>query len=59
MKKIKKDILLFVDGAIKKNNIAEVAAMGPDVVIAGSAVFDGRTPAENAEFMLEAVGKKL
>ena len=59
LKKIKKDVLIFVDGAIKKDNIAEVAAMGPDVIIAGSAVFDGRTPEENAGFMLKAIGKKL
>ncbi|MFC1677701.1 ribulose-phosphate 3-epimerase [Planctomycetota bacterium] len=57
VKKIKDDVLIFVDGGIKKNNIAEVAAMGPDVIITGSAVFDGKTPKENAEFMLEAIGK--
>ena len=33
--------------------------MGPDVVITGSAVFDEKTPKENAKFMLEAIGKKL
>ena len=55
VKKIKKDVLIFIDGAVKKNNIAEVAAMGPDVVITGSAVFDGNAPKENAKFMLEAM----
>ena len=57
LKKIKKDALVFVDGAIKKNNIAEVAAMSPDVVITGSAVFDGKDPAGNVKFMMEAIGK--
>ncbi|NOY41048.1 MAG: ribulose-phosphate 3-epimerase [Planctomycetes bacterium] len=57
LKAIKEDILIFVDGAIKTNNIAEVVAMGPDVVVTGSAVFDGKSPRENARFMLEAVGK--
>ena len=57
VKKLKDDVLIFVDGGIKKNNIAEIAAMGPDVIITGSAVFDGKTPKENAEFMLEAIGK--
>ena len=37
LRKLKKDILVFVDGAIKKDNIAEVAAMGPDVIVTGSA----------------------
>jgi ribulose-phosphate 3-epimerase len=59
LKRIRKDVLIFVDGAVKKDNITEVAAMGPDVIITGSAVFDGKNPKENAKFMLEAVGKKL
>lgn len=58
LKKIREDILIFVDGAIKKDNIADVASMGPDVIITGSAVFDGKTPKENAEFMLKAIGKQ-
>ncbi len=57
VKKIKDDVLIFIDGAIKKKNIAEVAAMGPDVIITGSAVFDGKKPEENAKFMLGAIGK--
>jgi ribulose-phosphate 3-epimerase len=55
LKKIKDDILIFVDGAIKKDNIAEVAAMGPNVIITGSAVFDGKDPAGNAKFMMETI----
>ena len=58
LKKIKDDILIFVDGAIKKENVTEVATMGPDVIITGSAVFDRKTPKENAMFMLKAIGKK-
>lgn len=57
IKKIKEDVLIFVDGAIKKDNIAEVAAMGPDVIITGSAVFDGRDPAGNAKFMMETISE--
>ena len=34
---------------------AEVAAMGPNVVITGSAVFDGKDAAGNAKFMMETV----
>ncbi len=51
-----RDILICVDGGIKIGNIVDVAAMGADVIVTGSAVFDGTTTtAENARFMLEAV----
>ena len=50
-----KDIILCADGGITKDNIAAVAATGADVIVAGSAVFDGKTPEANARFMLEAV----
>lgn len=55
LRAIKEDLMIFVDGGIKKNNIGKVAAMGPDVIITGSAVFDGKTPKENAEFMLKLI----
>ena len=50
-----KKTVLGVDGGITKNNIAEVSATGADVIVTGSAVFDGKTPEANARFMLEAV----
>lgn len=50
-----KDIILCVDGGITKENIGEVAATGADLIVAGSAVFDGKTPEANAHFMLDAV----
>jgi ribulose-phosphate 3-epimerase len=53
----RKDIILCVDGGITKENIAQVAATGADLVVTGSAVFDGKTPEANAKFMLEAVAK--
>jgi ribulose-phosphate 3-epimerase len=50
-----RDILLCIDGGIKRDNIAEVAKLDVDIIITGSAVFDGRDPLGNARFMLEAV----
>ncbi len=50
-----RDILIAVDGGIKRENIAEVARMGADIIVTGSAVFDGKAVAENARFMLESV----
>jgi ribulose-phosphate 3-epimerase len=52
-----KEIILGVDGGITKENIAEVAATGADLIVTGSAVFDGKTPEANARFMLEAVAR--
>lgn len=35
-----RDIRLEVDGGVKANNIAEIAAAGADMFVAGSAIFD-------------------
>ncbi len=48
-----RDVLVGVDGGITKANIGEVAKCGADLVVTGSAVFDGKAPAENARYMLE------
>ena len=50
-----KDILICVDGGITRENIAAVSAARADLVVTGSAVFDGRAPTENARFMLSAM----
>lgn len=48
-------IVLCVDGGITKDNIGAVAAAGAELIVAGSAIFDGKTPEANARFMLETV----
>jgi ribulose-phosphate 3-epimerase len=50
-----REILLAVDGGITRDNIGEVAKTGVDLIVTGSAVFDGKAPEANAKFMLEAV----
>lgn len=55
IRKSGREILLCVDGGIKKSNIAEVAKCSVDMVVAGSAIFDGKAPRENAQWMLQAV----
>jgi len=52
-----REILLCVDGGIKKSNVAEVARTGVDLVVAGSAIFDGQAARENAREMLQAVAE--
>lgn len=50
-----KDIVLCVDGGITKDNIAELAAAGADMVAAGSAVFAGGALEDNYRVMSGAV----
>jgi ribulose-phosphate 3-epimerase len=50
-----REIALAVDGGITKQNVEHVVSLGVDVVVAGSAVFDGVAPADNARRMLDAV----
>jgi ribulose-phosphate 3-epimerase len=48
-------IVLGVDGGVTRQNIAAVAGLGADVIVTGSAVFDGRDAGANLGFMQEAV----
>lgn len=49
------DVLVAVDGGVNRDNVTEIARMGPDIIVTGSAVFDGKAAADNARFMLSAV----
>jgi len=50
-----REILVCVDGGVTRDNAAAVAAGGADLLVTGSAVFDGRNAEANARFMLEAI----
>ncbi len=50
-----RDILICLDGGITKENIVEIAKLGADVVVTGSAVYDGKTPHDNAISMLNII----
>jgi ribulose-phosphate 3-epimerase len=52
-----REILLEVDGGITKANIEHVATLGADLIVSGSAIYDGVAPGDNARYMLEAVRK--
>ena len=47
-----REILVGVDGGVNKENVADVAAMGADVIVTGSAVFKGDDPGANAVAMM-------
>lgn len=44
-------IALAVDGGITKANVQEVAALGADMIVTGSAVYEGKAPAVNLRAM--------
>jgi len=48
-------ILVGVDGGINKENVRTVAETGADLIVMGSAVFDGNDAVANARFMLETM----
>ena len=50
--------ILEVDGGITKANIEHVATLGANLIVSGSAIYDGVAPLDNARFMLEAVAKQ-
>jgi ribulose-phosphate 3-epimerase len=52
-----REILLGIDGGITRDNIASFARAA-DLVVTGSAVFDGKAPADNARFMLRALRER-
>ena len=52
-----KDIRLEVDGGIKSDNIARVAAAGADTFVAGSAIFGAKDYAATIRAMREAIAK--
>lgn len=45
----RKDLLIQVDGGVTLNNAKEIIEAGANVLVAGSAVFDGKATKENAE----------
>ena len=49
-------VLVGVDGGVTLRNAAQVASWGADLVVSGSAIFDGRDPAGNLSAMLAALG---
>ncbi len=50
-----KEILLCIDGGVKKDNISELAKVGADILVSGSAIFDGKDPVGNIQFMLREI----
>jgi len=52
-----RSVMLGVDGGITRDNAASIATMGVDVMVTGSAVFDGGDAGANLEKLLAGVGR--
>ena len=52
-----RDIRLEIDGGVKVDNIAEIAAAGADTFVAGSAIFGAADYRATIDAMREAVGR--
>ena len=50
-----RNIVVTVDGGVTKANIEHVASLGVDLIVTGSAVYDGVAPADNARTMLASL----
>ena len=50
-------ILVGIDGGVTMANASEIAAWGADVVVSGSAIYDGTDPAGNLDRMLTRLGR--
>jgi ribulose-phosphate 3-epimerase len=48
-------ILLGVDGGVTRENAAYAASLGVDIVVSGSAIFDGTPAGPNARAMLDTI----
>ena len=49
-----KDIRLEIDGGVKADNIGEIAAAGADTFVAGSAIFNAKTPYQDVIAQMRA-----
>ena len=52
-------IVLGVDGGVSRSNIGRIAGMGADIIVSGSAIFDGGDVTANAAAMTDAVAAAM
>lgn len=52
-----RNVTLAVDGGVTRDNVGAIAAMGVDMIVAGSAVFDGGDAGANLGQLLAGVGR--
>ena len=46
-----KEDLIGLDGGITRLNFADIATLGADIIVTGSAIFEGKQPEENITYL--------
>lgn len=59
LRELKPELVIAIDGAVKKNNVGDIAKIGPDLIVTGSAVFDGNDAAQNIADMNASIAAAL
>ena len=59
LRELKPELVIAVDGAVKKNNVGDIAKMRPDLIVTGSAVFDGNDATQNIVDMNASIAEAL
>lgn len=54
-----RNVMLGVDGGVTRENVGSIAAMGVDLIVAGSAVFDGGDAAANLRHLRAGAGRAV
>jgi len=55
LKELKPELLLSIDGGVKKHNMGDIAKLGPDLIVTGSAAFDGNDASQNIAEMQQSI----
>ena len=55
LRELKSDLVIAIDGAVKKDNVGELATYQSDLIVTGSAIFDGNDAAANIHHMQAAI----
>jgi ribulose-phosphate 3-epimerase len=53
--RVGQNVLICVDGGITRDNVEEVGRLGVDLIVTGSAVFDGKASLANVRQMMSAI----
>jgi len=55
LRELKPELVIAIDGAVKKNNVGDISAIKPDLIVTGSAIFDGNDAAANIAEMQQSI----
>ena len=59
LRELKPELLIAIDGGVKKHNMGDLAKMGSDLIVTGSAAFDGNDASANIEEMQQSIKQAI